>query len=479
MPVITIQHVDGSSPVQFYVVTPGKNLGPFVVPSPVGYSVGNRELMSELRWYLERFLSYPYPPETDRAKQLLDGLEKWGREIGTALFDNREVGRILDLATDDGYTDLELRISSDDPRVLQWPWEAIRTSDGGVLSRTCQIKRQLNEVRSPPAISDKLPSDCVNILLVTARPMKADVGYRSISRLLVERIREEKLPAKITVLRPPTLAQLRRHLRDRPDHYHILHFDGHGSYGGPPAHDTQAAFDFQSAQGQLVFEDENGDPDAHDASILSELLKEHHVPVVVLNACQSAMVDERAKDAFASVAAALQWSGVRSVVAMAYSLYVSGAQQFLPEFYQRLFESGQVSEAARAGRQKMLERQERICSRGKFKLEDWLVPVVYEQESFDFSFANTTTVEETEINSVVPTQARDNENPYGFFGRDNAVLEMERAMHRPPAGILVHGLGGIGKTTLTQGFIRWLASTDGLAMAVSGFRFRKSEVRSL
>jgi hypothetical protein len=88
---------------------------------------------------------------------------------------------------------------------------------------------------------------------------------------------------------------------------------------------------------------------------LSELLKEYHASVVLLNACQSAMVGQRAKDAFASVAAALQWSGVRCEVAMAYSLYVSRAQQFLPEFYRRLFETGSVSEAASAGRQKMPE----------------------------------------------------------------------------------------------------------------------------
>lgn len=53
--------------------------------------------------------------------------------------------------------------------------------------------------------------------------------------------------------------------------------------------------------------------------------------MVVLNACQSTMVDDR-NGAFASVAAGLKWSDVRSVVAMVYSLYVSGAQQILPEF---------------------------------------------------------------------------------------------------------------------------------------------------
>jgi hypothetical protein len=51
------------------------------------------------------------------------------------------------------------------------------------------------------------------------------------------------------------------------------------------------------------------------------------------------MIDATAQDAFASVAAALLQAGVRSVMAMSYSLYVSAARVFLPEFYRRFFVS--------------------------------------------------------------------------------------------------------------------------------------------
>ena len=72
------------------------------------------------------------------------------------------------------------------------------------------------------------------------------------------------------------------------------------------------------------------------------------MPGVVLNACRSATHEEDAEDPFASVAAALLRAGTRSVVAMSYSLYVSGAQQFLPAFYRRLFERGSFAELALA-----------------------------------------------------------------------------------------------------------------------------------
>ncbi|HEX8200195.1 MAG TPA: hypothetical protein VF590_06885, partial [Isosphaeraceae bacterium] len=40
------------------------------IPSPVGFPVegrANSELMRDLRWYLERFLDYPFPPQTEIA----------------------------------------------------------------------------------------------------------------------------------------------------------------------------------------------------------------------------------------------------------------------------------------------------------------------------------------------------------------------------------------------------------------------------
>src|ERR1017187_10212200 len=48
---------------------------------------------------------------------------------------------------------------------------------------------------------------------------------------------------------------------------------------------------------------------------------------------------------------------------------------------------------------------------------------------------------------------------------------MERALHRKTPAILVHGLGGVGKTTLARGFLRWLDETGGLDGAL-WFDFR-------
>ena len=205
------------------------------------------------------------------------------------------------------------------------------------------------------------------------------------------------------------------------------------------------------------------------------MLRQHHIPAIVLNACQSAMVDQEAKDPFASVAAALLKSGIRSVVAMAYSLYVSGAQEFLPAFYRDLFRTGDVAQAALGPAADVPAEGSRL-RRGRYPLDDWLVPVVYQQEPFDFSFAKKAENVKPDGRPELPGEARDTENPYGFIGRDGAVLALERAMRRPPAGLLIQGLGCVGKTTLTRGFLQWLQATDGLGKG--GFWFTFQDIHS-
>ena len=128
----------------------------------------------------------------------------WGVEAFNSLFGDRRGGEIFNDATREGYESLHLLISSDDPQVLGWPWEAIHDPQTGQLAQTCQIERRLNTMRKPGKLNRRWPKDQVNILLVTARPLEKDVHYRSISRPLVELIDKEDLPAQVTVLRPPT-----------------------------------------------------------------------------------------------------------------------------------------------------------------------------------------------------------------------------------------------------------------------------------
>ena len=163
---------------------------------------------------------------------------------------------------------------------------------------------------------------------------------------------------------------------------------------------------------------------------------------------------------------------------MGYSLYVSGAQQFVPAFYKRLFFSGSVAEAARAGRQAMRAAPNRACLRGEFELQDWLVPVVYGQEPLPLTFKpQRANAEPATMQAIdLPEEAKEL-GDYGFIGRERAVLDLERALRlQPQAGLLIHGMAGIGKTTLVKGFLHWMNDTNGLQYPPFWFHF--DDIRS-
>jgi tetratricopeptide (TPR) repeat protein len=447
----------------------------------------NNNLQQDLRWYLEQFLELPLGAYLDTAERVQTTLQEWGSACFDSLFQKQARDWFQD-ARRQGLENLTLKIASNDPRVLAWPWEALHDPEGGTLAHHCRIERQLSELHDPLPLPVNLPKDRINILLVIARPYgDKDVGFHALSRPLVELTKAQNSPVHIDVLRPPTFDQLRQTLRDKPGFYHIVHFDGHGGYG-TPGHTSPHAF--KGMQGMLVFEDDHAEPANVDAGVLSQLMAEHRIPIMVLNACQSAKIDEQADDAFASVAAALLKAGIRSVVAMGYNLYVSGAQQFVPAFYQRLLSSGNVAEAARAGRQAMLAHPERVCVLGEHNLQDWLVPVLYQQ--LPPGEAVLPNIQRSAPAFVFPGQS-ETETPlpeaaqylgdYGFIGRERAVQALERArLQQPQAAFLIHGMAGIGKTTLAKGFLHWLYDTNGLAQDLPNggvFWFSFDEIRSV
>lgn len=424
-------------------------------------------LQQELHWYLEEFPGSlilnekGYKKFAAQANHVEEYLEKWGKECFSQLFQDNARDWFRD-ASENGSENLRLKISSDDPKILAWPWEALRDWDGKPLAQLCHIERQLNNVSDPLPLVDNLPQNCINILLVIARPKgERDVSFHALSRPLLELIHKEQLPIRLDVLRPPTFNQLRHTLHNKPGYYHIVHFDGHGAY------------QTDQQQGVLLFENDAGEANSVNADTLATLLHEHRIPVMILNACQSAQIDGQAEDAFASVAASLLKAGIRSVVAMGYVLYVGGAKHFVPAFYRRLVESGDVGEALRAGRQAMLADNMRVVSAYEYPLQDWLVPVLYQQLP-----QNEHVLPKLVATAAVPIPPEIKDIPalgaYGFIGRESMVQKLERALLRQKqAGILIHGLKGIGKTTLLIGFMQWLRDTNGLPAHFHWFDFSK------
>jgi predicted transposase YbfD/YdcC len=104
--------------------------------------------------------------------------------------------------------------------------------------------------------------------------------------------------------------------------------------------------------------------------------------------------------------------------------------------------------------------------KGDLPLADWMVPVLYQQESYmPFVPTSNSTEDILDIDNFLeepvsnlvgfPEQWR-----YGFIGRDYDILHLERAFRQNNV-VLLQGMGGVEKTELTAGFARWLEETQG------------------
>ena len=127
------------------------------------------------------------------------------------------------------------------------------------------------------------------ILLVISRPYgERDVPLGTVARPMLEAVRPLRPRVELEVLRPPTFDALVSRLNQRRGFYHLVHFDGHGVFARPDSGGSLRQFGAAEGRGHLVFEDEAGEPHIVNSEELSQALATTHVPLFVLNACQSA-----------------------------------------------------------------------------------------------------------------------------------------------------------------------------------------------
>ena len=463
---LQIKHIDtspGNMPL-FMVVCDGKPSQPITLVSPLEIPVGPRNitLQQAIRWYMEKYMELPTDIFCIRAMEVQEALSSWGRNCFNTLFVGEQEQNWYNDAKQNGLSNLHIEIVSNSPAVLSWPWEALKNSDGEFLAQHCHIKRQLFNINKPhSSLEYKMSSGKINILYIIPRPVIDYLEYQTLARPLINFINEGNWPVHIDVLRPPTFDKLCAVLKEKPDFYHIIHFDGHGDYDA-------------KLGGILVFEKDDLDHSDKPVSAYTfgELLHNHNIPLIVLNACRSAMQDKDAETAFASVATSLLQAGVPNVVAMSYSLWVSGAKAFVPAFYQKIFQTGDVVNAMFAGRKAMYESKNRDTSHGPIEFHDWIVPVLYQQ-----------TAQQSILPKLVPNKTENNKlskempamGKHGLIGYDKIFLQLERAIREKPVGIIIHGLMGEGKTTLVQGFLQWLKNTNGIDGNVFWFNFKDKQ----
>jgi CHAT domain len=134
-------------------------------------------------------------------------------------------------------------------------------------------------------------------------------------------------------------------------------------------------------QGYLLFEHGDRSADYVSAEELGDLLNRQKVGLVVLSACQSAMIG--GEDPMGSVAARLTHAGIPSVLAMTQSVLISTTRARFGQFYGELARGRPIGTALDNARRDLLmhsERGERERLEGpiSLKLQDWFLPALYQ-----------------------------------------------------------------------------------------------------
>ena len=326
---------------------------------------------------LKTFWNDPLAPATDRAAKCFKTLKEWGAKAFLALTNPLTVDETASLRRSIEAGDVGIRITARTTVTLSWPWEVLSDEHLGFLAHKCRFERDFIGLPSEPENRNAASSERINILVVAPRPYSEDVAIRSTVKPLLDVIKELRIPANVELVRPATLEELRNRLSQRPHFYHLLHFDGHGSYR--PGQDLLEWPETAYEDSSLAFEYASGsDSNSVSAKRLASTLRGMIPPIVLLTACRSAMLTRYDNDPMAAVAVALRGAGAQSVVAMAYAVYAVAARISFAAFYREWLSSGEVGTAVRTARHHLAEHAERDCVWGKIPLHDWIVPVLYQ-----------------------------------------------------------------------------------------------------
>ncbi len=434
---------------------------------------------AELSWYLEHYAIWPSHYFRDRAGKVEADLVRWGRQLHDEAIPAAHSENVIDAWAKISehasrrfsvYVDASLEVGTPDADaavvreaatlLLGLPWELLHDGHDFLFqgAKPTRVRRRLpNTLR----LDVSVVAAPIRVLLVTARPEDEACGYidhRASALPLVEAMEELGGLVRLHVLSPPTFEALSKELKrafDAREPYHVVHFDGHGVYdrhvglGGLCFEDPQDTDKLEKRRHVTVHTDK-----------LGQLLKHYRIPLVFLEACQTA----QAEDTSESVASELLQSGVASVVAMSHSVLVETARRFVEKFYGGLAHGKRVGDAMLDGQRFLKEEtfRGRIFGAGELHLEDWFVPVLFQEKDDPQLFRRTHAPQTQEVLRTI-LASRLGSLPKapatGFIGRSRELLALQRLLRHESYAVL-RGQGGEGKTALAAEFARWMVRSQ-------------------
>ncbi len=424
--------------------------------------------VDDLAWRLQRARGHWGPPrDAGHGGSGYAGLESALQEAGTRLADAflpATVAAALAGAVAEAEqlnSTLQLALDAADP-LADLPWETLCLPRAGALALNPRVElyRRIDIAGAAPAISIPGP---LRILVAIGSPEAQNARGElldmeaELQRILDATDAPRRAgKAFVHILEQGSVAAIHAELAER--RYHVLHISCHA---GPDA---------------LLLENANGQEDRVSAHSLCDeaIPTERAAPLVVLAGCstgQDAADAEHGAERLPGLARTLVNRGVPTVVAMQAPVGDQYATELMGEVYQALSAWEEPRPLAALSHARRLLEQQRIQASPQRRPPEWATPALFcaagplRLYNPGDPFEDIKEAPEPVFDpGVVVRRIGD------MVGRRREQRLILHALRDPTqAGVLIRGIGGVGKSTLAAQILHRLADDDDfLLISVKG-----------
>jgi tetratricopeptide (TPR) repeat protein len=323
--------------------------------------------------------------------------------------------------------------------LLNAPWELLTNGAAYLVDNVLQPFSVFRRIGQPAA--SPLPPAFANIslLFMAAAPEgQHELAFEAEEAGILEVT--EGLPLLLSVEESGSLVELKRRIsKDGP--FEALHLSCHGDIDK----DGHAVLALENDVGEMVL--------ATGGEVADALISPEKQPLVFLSACRTAEQVETMKPGQTEpFVRALISAGVANVLGWDGSVYDADAMNFAKVFYQELAHQATVPQAAMKARHALRRANQADPKAGRH----WHLARLYlgpqgggaltdsAQEQHDLANLGHEDQFLDEGHHEVPVASR-----AAFVGRRRQIQAVLKAFRRPHgAGVLVHGMGNLGKSSL-------------------------------
>jgi len=337
---------------------------------------------------------------------------------------------------------LPIIIESNNPEILQLPWELLYHPTYGFLARNANftLSRTIPNLSHNPTPLEKRP---LRVLFFSTLP--DDIGEEG--RLAVEHEQEVVLETimpyrqegfiDIKMPNDGRFESLKKLIVSyKPD---MVFLSGHSG--------------FSNGKGSFLFEDRRGLGVHIDEEELRDAFVGSSVECVVLSSCQSAQLDQKSIES--GLVMSLASYGIGNVIGMSQSIYDDSGVTFATEFMRQVATKSSIAYAVQKGREEVAKLD------APFR-EHWHLPLLVSQDIsrglVDWDFEPTPPSHEKlnqKLNQIL--------YPSNYIGRRKEFRAFYNYLYSHKLKkLLLYGEGGIGKTAMVAKF--------GLELREEGYR---------